>query len=325
MSVSKVLVATGFALALSAVGAIAQTTTLKLGFATAATSPYGYAAKIFADEVKEKSGGRLAIEVFPASQLGGEREMLESLQIGTLDLNFTSPAPLTNFVKEAGIFEVPFLIRGFDHANAVLDGQVGDRLRQKINERNFVSLGFGYLGPVHLVTNKHGVSKPEDLKGMKIRTQENEIHLITFRTLGALPTPMAFPELFGALQQGVVDGMDNPSTTVQSGRFFQAAKYLSLTGHRFIVTPILASPVIWAKLSETDRKIVSDAAHVAGEALRKRVRDLEEETVKGLGAAGMEVIKVSDTDAFVKALTPANSEFEKRFGKDLIESVRNTK
>ncbi len=325
MSVSKVLLAAVAALSLSAAGASAQTMNLKLGFATAPTSPYGYAAKIFADEVKEKSNGRITIEVFPGSQLGGEREMLESLQIGTLDLNFTSPAPLTNFVREAGIFEVPFLIRGFDHANAVLDGPVGEGLRKKINERNFVSLGFGYLGPVHLVTNKRGIAKPDDLKGMKIRTQENEIHLITFRTLGALPTPMAFPELFGALQQGVVDGMDNPSTTVQSGRFFQAAKYLTLTGHRFIMTPILASPATWKKLSEADRKIVADAARVAGDALRKRVRELEEETVKALGTAGMEVVKVSDIDAFVKALQPANAEFEKRFGKDVIEAIRNTK
>lgn len=325
MSVSKVLLAAVAALSLSAAGAAAQTTNLKLGFATAATSPYGYAAKIFADEVKEKSGGRITIEVFPGSQLGGEREMLESLQIGTLDLNFTSPAPLGNFVREVAIFEMPFLIRGFDHANAVLDGPVGATLSKKINERNFVSLGFGYLGPVHLVTNKRGISKPEDLKGMKIRTQENEIHLITFRTLGALPTPMAFPELFGALQQGVVDGMDNPSTTVQSGRFFQAAKYLSLTGHRFIVTPILASPATWKKLNEADRKIVADAARVAGAALRKRVRELEDETVKALGAAGMEIVKVSDTEAFVKALQPANAEFEKRFGKEIIDGIRNTK
>ncbi len=325
MSVSKLAVAAIAALSLSTAGAHAQTTTLKLGFATAATSPYGYAAKIFADEVKEKSSGRITIEVFPASQLGGEREMLESLQIGTLDLNFTSPAPLGNFVKEAAIFEMPFLIRGFDHANAVLDGPVGAALSKKINERNLVSLGFGYLGPVHLVTNKRGISKPDDLKGMKIRTQENEIHLITFRTLGALPTPMAFPELFGALQQGVVDGMDNPSTTVQSGRFFQAAKYLSLTGHRFIVTPILASPTVWGKLNEADRKIVTDAARVAGNALRKRVRELEDETVKALGAAGMEIVKVSDTDAFVKALQPANAEFEKRFGKEIIQSIRDTK
>lgn len=325
MSISKILLAAVAALSVSAAGASAQTTNLKLGFATAATSPYGYAAKIFADEVKEKSGGRITIEIFPASQLGGEREMLESLQIGTLDLNFTSPAPLANFVKEAGIFEVPFLIRGFDHANAVLDGSVGAALSKKINERNLVSLGFGYLGPVHLVTNKRAITKPEDLKGMKIRTQENEIHLITFRTLGALPTPMAFPELFGALQQGVVDGMDNPSTTVLSGRFAQAAKYLSLTGHRFIVTPILASPVVWGKLNEADRKIVANAARVAGDALRKRVRELEDETVKALGTAGMEVVKISDTGAFVKALQPANAEFEKRFGKDVIESIRNTK
>lgn len=325
MNASKILLTAVAVLSLSSAGATAQTTNLKLGFATAATSPYGYAAKIFADEVKEKSGGRITIEVFPASQLGGEREMLESLQIGTLDLNFTSPAPLGNFVKEAAVFELPFLIRGFEHADAVLDGPVGAELSKKINERNLVSLGFGYLGPVHLVTNKRAITKPEDLKDMKIRTQENEIHLITFRTLGALPTPMAFPELFGALQQGAVDGMDNPSTTVQSGRFFQAAKYLSLTGHRFIVTPILASPTAWKRLSEQDRKIVADAAKVAAAALRKRVRELEDETVKALGAAGMEVVKVSNTEAFVKALQPANADFEKRFGKEIISSIRNTK
>jgi TRAP-type C4-dicarboxylate transport system substrate-binding protein len=122
-----------------------------------------------------------------------------------------------------------------------------------------------------------------------------------------------------------MDGMDNPSTTVQSGRFFQAAKYLSLTGHRFIVTPILASPATWKKLNEADRKIVSDAARVAGAALRKRVRELEDETVKALGVAGMEIVKVSDTEAFVKALQPANAEFEKRFGKEIIDGIRNTK
>jgi TRAP-type C4-dicarboxylate transport system substrate-binding protein len=196
MRVSKIIMVAATVLSLSAVGASAQTTNLKLGFATAATSPYGFAAKVFADEVKEKSGGRITIEVFPASQLGGEREMLESLQIGTLDLNFTSPAPLANFVKEAGIFEVPFLIRGFDHANVVLDGQVGAALQKKINERNLVSLGFGYLGPVHLVTNKRAITKPEDLKGMKIRTQENEIHLITFRSIWELQTSFVLSELF---------------------------------------------------------------------------------------------------------------------------------
>lgn len=323
MKVSRLLLAAAFAVAFA--GAANAQTTLKLGFATAATSPYGYAAKIFADEVKEKSGGRLNIEVFPASQLGGEREMIESLQIGTLDLNFTSPAPLGNFVPDVAVFEVPFLIRGFDHADAVLDGAVGAGLIKKINDRKLVGLGFGYLGPVHLVTNKHGISKPDDLRGMKIRTQENEIHLITFRTLGALPTPMAFPELFGALQQGAVDGMDNPSTTVRSGRFYQAAKFLSLTGHRFIITPILASPVTWGKLSEKDRQVVRDAAKVAAVALRKRVRELEDETVKALATEGMTVVKVSDIQPFILALKPAEEQFAKRFGLEALESIRNTK
>ncbi|MCW5750700.1 MAG: TRAP transporter substrate-binding protein DctP [Alphaproteobacteria bacterium] len=314
------------AISVSAAAGVANAqTSLKLGFATAATSPYGYAAGILAEEVKQKSGGRLNVEIFPASQLGGEREMIEGLQIGTLDLNFTSPAPLGNFVPDVAVFEVPFLIRGFAHADAVLDGAVGQGLIGKINGRNLVGLAFGYLGPVHLVTNPRPITKPEDLRGLKIRTQENEIHLITFRTLGALPTPMAFPELFGALQQGAVDGMDNPSTTVRSGRFFQAAKHISLTGHRFIITPMLASPVTWGKLSPQDRQIVADAAKTAALALRKRVQELEEETIKALASEGMQVTKVADIDAFVQALKPAEAEFARRFGRETLEAIRNTK
>jgi TRAP-type transport system periplasmic protein len=316
-----VFAATAAIVVASAAAAEAQTV-LKLGFATSATSPYGYAAEIFAQEVKEKSGGRLEIEIFPASQLGGEREMIESLQIGTLDLNFTSPAPLGNFVPEVAIFEVPFLIRGFQHADAVLDGEFGASLIENINNHNLVGLGFGYLGPVHMVTNPRGITKPDDLSGLKIRTQENEIHLITFRTLGALPTPMAFPELFGALQQGAVDGMDNPSTTVLSGRFYQAAKYLSLTGHRFIITPILASPATWAQLSEEDRGIVADASMVAARALRARVQELEADTIKQLAAEGMEVVDGVDSEAFVEALAPAYEEFARRFGQDALDAVR---
>jgi TRAP-type transport system periplasmic protein len=316
------VVAAAVAMVFVGASAASAQTVLKLGFATSATSPYGYAAEIFAEEVKQKSEGRLEIEIFPASQLGGEREMIESLQIGTLDLNFTSPAPLGNFVPDVAIFEVPFLIRDFEHADAVLDGEFGTSLLEKINSHNLIGLGFGYLGPVHMVTNPRGITKPADLSGLKIRTQENEIHLITFRTLGALPTPMAFPELFGALQQGAVDGMDNPSTTVLSGRFYQAARYLSLTGHRFIITPILASPATWAQLSEEDRGIISDASMVAAKALRQRVQELEADTVKQLAAEGMEVVDGVDSEAFVEALASAYKEFAARFGQDALDAVR---
>lgn len=303
-------------------GADAQTT-LRLGFATAASSPYGYAAEVFADEVAERSDGRLQLELFPASQLGGEREMIESLQIGNLDLNFTSPAPLGNFVPEVAIFEVPFLIRDFAHADAVLDGDFGAGLIEKIDQRGLVGLGFGYLGAVHMVTNPRGIRTPADLEGMKFRTQENEIHLITYRTLGALPTPMAFPELFGALQQGAVDGMDNPPTTVLSGNFHQAADYMSLTGHRFIITPILASRATWESLSEEDRQVIRESARVAALALRERVQELNAETIDTLEAEGMEIVRDVDTQAFVDALAPAYETFAGRFGADALEAVRN--
>ncbi|RXF75718.1 DctP family TRAP transporter solute-binding subunit, partial [Hansschlegelia zhihuaiae] len=189
--------------------AVAQTT-LKYTFVNPMSSHFGSAATAFKDYVEKESDGRLKIAIFPGGALGGEREIVESLQLGTVDMAMTGTSVVGNFVPEVLIYDVPFLFRDTKQARAVLDGQIGKDILAKFEDKDIVGLGYGENGFKMLTNNRHPVEKPEDLNGMTVRVMENEIHIAAFRQLGARPTPIAWPELFAALQQGVVDGQDNP-------------------------------------------------------------------------------------------------------------------
>lgn len=303
----------------------AAQTVMKISISTAQNSHQGVAIDTFAQEVAKRTNGRYKIETFYNGSLGGERESIESVQLGTQALAFSSTGPVPNFVPETKILDVPFLFRDKAHARAVLDGPIGQDLLKKFEAKGFKALGWAENGFRHMTNSKRAVNAPEDLKGLKMRTMENPVHIAAYKGFGIVTTPMAFPEVFTALQQGTVDGQENPLSVIIAAKFDQVQKHLSLTGHVY-------SPCIWVmnkgmfdKLSAEDQKHFLEAAKEATKANRARVDQDDAKGVADLRAKGMNVVENVDKAKFVKALATVNADFEKQFGKDNIEKIRNYK
>ena len=312
------------AMALSAAPAMSQTV-LKMGYATPTGSHYWVGSNAFCEEVEKGTQGRYKCQQFPNSALGGEREMIEAVQLGTLDLVNTSTGPLGNFVPETRIVDIPFLFRDYDHARKVMDGQVGQDLLAKMRAKGLVGLAWTENGFRHMTNNKRPIVTAQDAAGLKMRTMENKVHMEGYKTFGILPTPMAFPELFTALQQGTVDGQENPIPVILSAKFAQVQKYLSLTGHVYSPAVIILSPNVWNKLSDADKKVFLEAAKAGSAAQRKKVNDDEANGIAILKKDGMQVTEKVDGDSFRKAAAPAYVQFAKEFGANNIAAIQAVK
>lgn len=317
----------GLAAVLAASGVASAQTTLRMGYALAPApnSHYGMGASAFAEDIAKRSKGRFKVEQYPNSQLGGEREMIESVQLGTLDLVLTSSGPVPGFVPETGIVDIPFLFRDPAHARAVLDGPIGQELLAKFPAKNLVALAWGEQGFRHLTNNKRPVGAPEDMKGLKLRTMENPVHITAFRTLGAAPTPMAWPEVITGLQQGTIDGQENPISVITSAKLSQVQKFLTLTRHVYSPAVVILSPKIWSSLSDADKASFREAAKLAAAAMRKFVDELEKKGVDDLKVQGMQVVMGIDTAKFQSILAPAYAEYAKKYGQASIDRIKNTK
>ena len=302
-----------------------QTKELNLGFVGRQTAPEGIAMGAFAEEIKAKTNGRVVVRLHPGGALGGDREVLEGLQLGTVDLAVPSTSVIANFVPEVQIFDIPFLFRDFDHAQAVLDGATGQELLGKFRGKGLQGLAFGGIGFRQLTNSKRPVNGPDDVKGLKFRTQENQIHLMVWRALGALPTPMALPEVFTALQQGVVDGQENPIGAILNNRFGQVQKYLTITNHAFTPVAMVMSPKAYDALSEEDRKLFVDAARRAMVTCKEEVAKVEKTGVDTLRQQGLQVVEKVDTVKFQELLKPTFAELGKRFGDAAIARIRDQK
>src|SRR5438034_705483 len=308
--------------ALASHGALAQTA-LKMNISVAQNSHYGVAIDTFAREVEKRTNGRYKVQNFYAGALGAERESIEGVQLGTLDLTMTSTGPVPNFVPEVAILDIPFLFRDYAHARAVLDGPIGQELLAKFPAKGMVGLAWAENGFRHMTNSKRPVNVPEDLKGLKMRTMENPIHIEAYRQFGILPTPMAFTEVFTALQQGTVDGQENPLSVITAAKLDQVQKYLSLTGHVYSPAVFLMNKAQWDKLNDADRQAFIEAAREGVKANRARVDDDERKAVADLRAKGMTVAENVDRTRFQAALGPVYADFARRFGQANIDRIRN--
>jgi len=316
--IALALFATGMA------GAQAETT-IKIGYATTATSHYGVGSTVFCDEIEKGTQGRYKCQQFPSSALGGEREMIEAVQLGTLDVVNTSTGPVGNFVPEVKIVDIPFLFRDYAHARKVMDGPIGQDLLTKFPAKGLVALAWTENGFRHMTNNKRSIVKPEDAAGLKMRTMENKVHMEGYRAFGIQPTPMAFPEVFGALQQGTVDGQENPIPVILASKFSQVQKHLSLTGHVYSPALLITSPRLMNKLSDADKKVFYAAAKSASAAQRKKVNEDEDNGIAQLEKEGMTVVRKVDGQAFRNALLAPYAEFSKEFGADNIRKIQNVR
>jgi TRAP-type transport system periplasmic protein len=297
---------------------------MKISISIAQNSHQGIGIDTLAKEVEKRTSGRIKIQPFYSGSLGGERESIEAVQLGTQELTFSSTGPVPNFVPEARILDIPFLFRDKAHARAVLDGPIGQEMLAKFEPKGFKALAWGENGVRHMTNSKRAVNAPEDLKGLKMRTMENPVHIAAYKGFGIVTTPMAFPEVFTALQQGTVDGQENPLSVIMAAKFEQVQKHLSLTGHVYSPAIFLMNKAAFDKLSAADKQVFLDAAKEAVKANRARVDEDDAKGVAELRSKGMQVIDVDKTK-FVAALGPVNAEFEKQFGKANLDRIRAVK
>jgi len=301
-----------------------QTRTLKFGFILPEDSQLGAGGKVFAEQIAARTDGRYKIQLFPDASLGGEVEMLKSVQSGTIDFAFVTGAPLPNFVPEVGVFNIPFLFRDATHAHAALDGPVGTACLEKLRAKDLVALAWGENGMRQITNARRPIRTPADLAGLKLRLPQSEVMMLGFRTMGAAVSALAFPALFEALRTGQFDGQENPIATIESARFWQVQSHLTLSNHVYDPALIVMSPDTHDDLSEADAKVFVDAARMAGAASRKYAAEAQVKGADALARAGMTVVPSVDRDLFLAAMAPAKGAYDQMFGADLIRSVQAT-
>jgi tripartite ATP-independent transporter DctP family solute receptor len=323
MKLSKLVI--GLSLAMGFVATVAAQTTMRINISIAQNSHQGVGIDTFAKEVEKGTAGRYKIQTFYSASLGSERESIEAVQLGTQELTFSSTGPVPNFVPEAKILDIPFLFRDKAHARAVLDGPIGQEMLTKFESKGFKALAWGENGMRNMTNNKRAINAPDDLKGLKLRTMENPVHVAAYKGLGIVTTPMAMQEVFTALQQGTVDGQENPLSVIMAAKLDQVQKHVSLTGHVYSPAIFLMNKAAFDKLSPADQKVFLEAAKVAVKANRARVDADDAMGVTYLRGKGMNVVETLDKTKFVAVLAPVYADFEKQFGKANMDKIRNYK
>jgi tripartite ATP-independent transporter DctP family solute receptor len=263
------------------------------------------------------------VDIFPNGSLGGERDMVEGLQIGTLDMVLTSTGPLGSFSPELNVVDLPFLFESREHAYDVLDGEVGQGLLNKLGEEGIKGLAWWENGFRHITNSKGPIETPEDLQGLNIRTMENNVHMDSFSEMGASPTPMSFTELFTALQQKVVDGQENPIPLIYTSRFYEVQEHLTLTGHFYSPAALLISDQVFEGLTEAQQQAVVDAAIEGAHYERELVAEMEAEMIEILKEEGMQIVEDVDISAFQAATAEIYEKYNSQFGAELLEQIQN--
>jgi TRAP-type transport system periplasmic protein len=324
-SLSRIAQALSLAAAFLVTGAqAAEPLKIGIGYPTPLVGPHGAGAKAFEEELNRLVPGRFKVQHYPSGSLGGEREMVESVQLGTLEMAVTGTAVIGNFVPEVMVMDLPFLFRDAKHARATLDGPIGQEILAKFGQRGLVGLGFGEIGFRHLTDSKRPINSPDDLKGLKIRTMENQVHIAAFRALGALPTPMSWTEVMTSLQQGTIDGQENPISILVSTKLWQVQKYVTLSRHVFTPISFTMSPAFFDKLTPAEKDAVRKAAAVGIKANRKYVDDVEVSGVEELRKNGMQVTASVNAADFEKRLAPVYKQYGEKFG-NLVDRIKAVK
>ena len=298
---------------------------LKLGHIAEPENPYGQGADHFAKLVKERTNGEVIIQVYPSSQLGNQRDLVEGLTFGTVDMTLTGTAVLGNFIPEVAVFDLPFIFRDIPHAYKALD-TVGMELCKKGEKRGMITLAIWENGVRHMTNNKLPVREPADMKGLKMRVMEQPVYIEMMKALGASPTPMAMSELYTALQKGVIDGQENPLAHIATKRFYEVQKYISLSGHTYASEPLLVSTIAWKKLNKNQQEIVRQAALDTRDWQRELCRNLEGQFLKTIKDSGKaEVNDDVDKAAFAAATKPVWKLYSDKFGTASIDAIQNIK
>ena len=249
--------------------------------------------RLFEKYVEEKTGGEIQVDLYPSTQLGSDKEVLESIKVGIAQMNLPGPAVLGGFVKDATILSLPYLFDSQEIADKVVDGPWGQALSKKLEKAGFVGLGYGDFGYRNVTNNVRPITKLEDFDGLKLRVMQNPSHIAVFRALGANPTAMALPEVFSACQQGVIDGQENPLKNIASNKFHEVQKYLTLSQHAYEWVLFVVGKRWFDKLTPEQQQIIQEGCDIAKDYMRKAVQQDDAEALEEIKAAGVQVTELS--------------------------------
>jgi tripartite ATP-independent transporter DctP family solute receptor len=291
MARKAVLLVTLVSLVLSISGCSKKSdvTVIKMGHALDTEHPVHKAMIFMADKLNEKSGGKVILEVYPGEQLGSEREMIEQVQRGLLDMTKVSTSPLESFIPSMSVFSVPYLFRDSEHLWKVLEGPTGKKLLQAGEEKGLKGLCYYDAGSRSFYTKEKPIMTPADLKGMKIRVQESKTSMQMIRELGASPTPIAWGELYTSLQQGVVDGAENNPPSFYRSSHFEVCKHYSLDEHTMVPDIVLMSLKSWNKLPTDVQKLVQEVADESVQFQRKLWKEDTEKAIETVQTQGVKI------------------------------------
>lgn len=308
----------------------APTKVLKLAHVNTTTQPIHLTCVKLAELVAERTNNRVQINVYPASQLGSNPEIFQGVKFGTIEMGVIPPPGLSDIVPGYAIFDAGYVFRDLSHFQKVVNGPIGESLTAELVKKGGIRvLGIEYLGTRHLTTSKKPIYKPEDLAGLKIRAVEFPIYVAVVNAMGGSATTVAFQELFGALQSGIVDGQENPIPSIWAAKMYEVQKYLMLTGHIMAGLTIAINERTYQGLSSEDRQILQQATKEAIAYGEELLVKSEKELLVDLKSKGMVVIGPEqglDVDAFRKrVITNVLPQFESKWGKGLYEKIQNVK
>lgn len=303
-------------------GGSGDSVTLKLAHTGSETHQYHTASEKFKELVEEKTDGEITVEIHPNATLGGEGEAVEQVMDGSLEMTTVAPdSNFSNTVPEMNVFGIPYLFEDRDHAYSTLDGEIGDELLALAEEHNMKGLGWWEIGFRHLSNNSTEIVTPEDAEGLQIRVQPSPVWEEHMRAIGASPTPVDFNELYSALDQGVVDGQENPLPTIDSMKFYEVQQYISLTGHTYNPAITVMNLDTWNELSEEHQQAVQEATQETSEYHREMLAEKEEEIIQMLEDEGVTITE-PDRAAFREATSDVKNAVDE-VPQDLIERIEN--
>lgn len=317
------------AAALSAVllggAAYAQEITLK----SSDTHPDGYptveAVKFLGELVKERTSGRIAVEVYHSAQLGEEKDTIEQTRAGVIDMNRVSLGPFNNIVEETQAVSLPYVFKSIDHMHKVMDGPIGEEILKAFEAHDLVGLAFYDSGSRSFYNAKKPIKSIDDLKGMKLRVIQSDVFVAMVNALGANAVPMPYGEVYSAIQTGVIDGAENNWPSYESSKHYEVAKHYTLDQHLIVPEVLVMSKASWDKLSPEDQAIVKAAAKESVAKMRALWAEREAASEKTVRAAGSEVVTEIDKQPFIDAMKPVYEQFVKSDKlKDLVSRIQAT-
>ena len=288
--------------------------TLRLAHVVNEQDGFHIAATKFEELVEERTEGKVTIDIYPNASLGDERTLLEGMQIGTVDMGVITNGPVANFVEEMAVFELPFLFPSPEAAYEVLDGPIGQELLDKLSEVNLKGMAYAERGFRNLTNSERAINTPDDLDGLRIRVMENPVYTDTFRELGANAIPMAWTEALTAMQQGTIDGQENPVNVIHSFKLDETQNYMTLSRHTYAPAIFVMGMPAWNQLPEQAQEVLLEAAQEAAEHERQVNAEMEAEQLAALREAGMEINETPDMEAFQAAVAPVYEKYGEQFG-----------